>query len=182
MSERISCREALALLRKHIPERAQYAKIRDHSERVKTACLSLAKRIAEADGSFLETAALLHDIGRYKHPPRTPEGILHGVAGGRILRCEGLPGHALVAERHIGVGIERRVIRALGLPLPDEDFVPRSAEEMLVAYADNLDSPGVSGERDVEERLAREVGEYYRSRVQDFHARIHELLSARQPL
>jgi uncharacterized protein len=176
MTETISCESALELLRKHIPDRALYIKIRDHSQRVKSTCLELTASVSAVDRAFLETASMLHDIGRYANPPGSPESIRHGITGGRILRAEGLPAHAAVAERHIGVGITRRDIRNQGLPLPEDDFVPRSAEEMLVAYADNLDSPGVSGELDVEERFAREIGVYYRSRVRDFHARIRKLL------
>ena len=61
-----------------------------------------------ADRTFVYEAAMLHDIGvvktdapgigcHGKHPY-----ICHGMLGAEMLRAEGLPMHAHVAERHTG--------------------------------------------------------------------------------
>ncbi len=170
--------EAVELLRKHAPTKDIFERIYQHSERVRAHALELANRMVDVDLNFVETASLLHDIGRFYCPPGSGKGILHGVEGGRILREENLPEHAEVAERHIGVGITRQDIIEQELTLPLKDFVPESKEQLLVAHADNLDSKGVSSEEDVEERYYRELGEEYRKRVREFHRQIHQLLAS----
>ena len=127
----------------------------------------------------MSIGALLHDIGRFKYPPGTKDAILHGVEGGKILRELGYEIYARICERHIGVGITKEDILAQGLPLPLKDYVPETKEEIIIAYADNLDSPGIKDERDVEERFAREIGESYRERVRQFHKKVHSILKDR---
>jgi len=94
------------------------------------------------DLDFIWEAAMLHDIGVsmtaapglmcYGSAPY----ILHGIIGREILEKEGLPHHALVCERHIGVGLTVEDIREQNLPLPLRDMVPITTEEKIVAYAD----------------------------------------------
>ena len=85
---------------------------------------------------------MLHDIGIVKidAPDIDCHGklpyICHGVEGAKILRREGLPEHALVAERHIGVGITAAEIIKNKLPLPEVDYIPASLEEQIITYAD----------------------------------------------
>jgi uncharacterized protein len=62
--------------------------------------------------------------------------IRHGIIGREILEDEGLPLHALVCERHIGVGLTAEDVRAQGLPLPARDMAPLSLEEKIVCFAD----------------------------------------------
>lgn len=168
--------DAVQLLQKYAPTNEILEKIYQHSERVRKYALELANRIPDIDVQFVQTASLLHDIGRFYCPPGSGKGILHGVEGARILRSENLPEHAAVAERHIGIGITRQEIIEQDLPLPWKDFVPESTEQIIVAYADNLDSRGVRCEKDVEDRFHRELGEEYRNRVREFHRRVRELL------
>ena len=65
----------------------------------------------EVDPVFVEEAAMLHDIGVVLcNAPKiycmgTHSYIEHGYLGAEILRKEGLPKHAGVAERHTGTGI-----------------------------------------------------------------------------
>jgi uncharacterized protein len=40
--------------------------------------------------------------------------ITHGIIGAELLGNEGLPGHALVCERHIGVGLSIEDIKSQG--------------------------------------------------------------------
>lgn len=175
--ESISPAGALDLLERYAPDRKLFEKVQEHSQRVKDKALYFAQWVEGVDMEFISTASLLHDIGRYHCPPGSGLSIRHGVEGGKILGKEGLPAHAEVAERHIGVGITKQDIRDQELPLPLRDFSPRNREEMLIAYADNLDSMGVVTEAQVEERFFRELGSSYRDRVRKFHERIHEMFS-----
>ena len=91
---------------------------------------------------FLEEGAMLHDIGvcRVNSPHMDCHGslpyIAHGLAGREILESEGLPRHALLCERHIGVGLTQEDILLQKLPLPCRDMVPLSVEERIVCMAD----------------------------------------------
>ena len=66
------------------------------------------------------------------------ETFLCGILGAEILRSEGLPRHARVAERHTGTGLTASEITKQGLPLPPRDFTPESIEEQIVCYADKF--------------------------------------------
>jgi uncharacterized protein len=106
-----------------------------HSLAVERKALEVAKRISEnghaVDLKLLELGALLHDIGRSK-----THGIMHGIRGAEILRGKGLNKFVGFAESHIGAGIPASEAKELGLP--ERDFVPRTFEEKIVAYADKL--------------------------------------------
>ena len=102
-----------------------------HSRQVADKALELCAAHPEwnADTQFVEEAAMLHDIGIvYCDAPsifchgRDPY-IRHGFIGAEILRHEGLPRHARVAERHTGSGLSRAQILLEELPLPPEDFL-----------------------------------------------------------
>jgi len=100
---------------------------------------SLAGKIRDngyaIDVDFVETAALLHDIGRcHTH------GITHGIEGAKIMMPIS-PEIARVCERHIGAGIDRNEAKKLGLPV--KDYLPQTLEEKVIAHADNL----VEGDR-----------------------------------
>lgn len=117
-----------------------------HSKDVARKALQVAELHPELnlDVTFLEEAALLHDIGIimvdapgiycYGNRPY----ICHGLAGAEILRQEGLPHHARVAERHTGTGITRKTIEQQGLPLPPADYIPETMEEQVICYADKF--------------------------------------------
>lgn len=106
--------------------------------------LEIARRqeLSEDSLRFIEEAALLHDIGIIRvHDPELGchgplQYIAHGVAGREILEREGLPRHALVAERHTGVGITAAEVEALGLPLPVRSYEPQTEEEQIICFAD----------------------------------------------
>ncbi len=96
------------------------------------------------DTTFLYEAAMLHDIGiLYVNAPSIhchgdKPYILHGILGAELLRREGLPQHARVAERHTGTGLTREDIEAQSLPLPPGDYRPETLEEQIVCYADKF--------------------------------------------
>ena len=89
-----------------------------HSRSVANKALSICKNHPELniDVQFVEEAAMLHDIGifRTNAPGIECYGdkpyICHGTIGAELLRNEGFPHHALVAERHTGAGISHEEI------------------------------------------------------------------------
>ena len=117
-----------------------------HSGQVMQRALSVAERHPELglDTRFLAEAAMLHDIGILRcdapgiYCHGTEPYIRHGLLGGEMLRSEGLPRHARVAERHTGTGLTREAIRRQQLPLPDMDLVPETLEEQVICYADKF--------------------------------------------
>jgi glycosyltransferase involved in cell wall biosynthesis len=66
------------------------------------------------------------------------KGICTLIEAAEILRSEGLPRHARVAERHTGTGLTASERTKQGLPLPPRDFTPESIEEQIVCYADKF--------------------------------------------
>lgn len=106
-----------------------------HCLTVERTALSIANRILanghKIDIRLVSLGALLHDIGRAR-----THSIKHGVEGGKILRSMGLSDSVGFAERHIGAGIPASEAKELGLPA--RDFIPKTLEEKVVAYADKL--------------------------------------------
>ncbi len=103
-----------------------------HSRQVADRCLQIVRKHPElsVDVPFLEEAAMLHDIGIFQcnapsiHCHGTEPYIKHGPIGGEILRAEGFPRHARVAERHTGTGLP--------------GYEPETLEEQIVCYADKF--------------------------------------------
>lgn len=117
-----------------------------HSSMVAAKALRIAERVRHLgpDMEFIREAALLHDIGIFftNQPAIGCYGdkpyVCHGYLGRALLEDEGFPRHALVCERHVGMGITRDEILAKGLPLPVRDMVPRTLEEQIICYADKF--------------------------------------------
>lgn len=117
-----------------------------HSRMVAEMALSISRNHPEMqlDETFLYEAAMLHDIGIVRtdapgiHCHGTEPYLRHGLLGGEILRAEGLPRHARVAERHTGTGLTAASILQQQLPLPARDFRPETMEEQLICYADKF--------------------------------------------
>lgn len=155
-----------------------------HSQSVADLACRVTERIGHSepvDHHFVAQAALLHDIGIlftdapslgcYGEQPY----IAHGVIGARILRDEGLPRHALVCERHIGVGLSIEDIRSQNLTLPLRDMQPETIEEKIVAYADLFYSKTNTGIRSasmVRTALAR-FGQYKVRIFDEWHSRFN---------
>lgn len=152
-----------ALLEKHYPPGDPAREILFvHSRAVAAKALAVANRLATSESldlHFIEEAALLHDIGvRFVHAPSIGchgdlPYLAHGYKGRELLEAEGWPRHALVCERHIGVGLSAAEIVAQQLPLPARDMIPLTLEEMVITYADLFFSKGeleLTREKDVE--------------------------------
>lgn len=128
------------------PKSKAYDILVTHSRNVTQKALEIAKNHPEMniDLTFLKEAAMLHDIGIFLCDAESigctgqAEYICHGVLGAQLLRKEGLPKHALVCERHTGVGLLRKDIITRHIPIPQRDFKPISIEEQLICFADKF--------------------------------------------
>lgn len=81
---------------------------------------------------LVEVGGLLHDLGRAKS-----HGIDHAVVGVSIARENNVDPEIIeIIKRHIGAGITKDDARVLGLP--DDDYMPITLEQKIVAHADNL--------------------------------------------
>ncbi|MBW4056333.1 MAG: HD domain-containing protein [Proteobacteria bacterium] len=116
----------------------------EHSRYVAALALEVTDRLTltKDDRLFIEEAALLHDIGVCQvYAPElglygTNPYIMHGVLGRAILDMEGYPLHALVCERHTGVGLTCEEIIRKGLPLPHREMCPQTLPEQIICFAD----------------------------------------------
>ena len=130
----------------------------------------------EVDPVFVEEAAMLHDIGVvYCDAPRIHckgehSYIEHGYLGAELLRREGLPKHAAVAERHTGTGITMEQIICEQLPMPVQDFCPRTMEEQLICYADKFYSKTHLGEEKPMSKIRQHMWQYGSDAVMRFDA------------
>ncbi len=106
-----------------------------HCIAVSTIAVSLAGRVkVPLDRELVRQGGLFHDIGRAR-----THGIDHAIAGVAIARELGFSEQLVfIIERHIGAGIT--AAEAVRLGLPKKNYLPLTAEEKIVSYADNLTS------------------------------------------
>lgn len=139
-----------------------------HSTDVARRALQIARKHPElkADEKLLLEGAMLHDIGIVRvYAPTifcfgTEPYIRHGVLGAEILRSEGLPLHARIAERHTGTGLTAAEIIKQQLPLPHQDFTPQSIEEQIICYADKFYSKSRLDEEKSPEQAMRSLQKF----------------------
>ncbi len=152
------------------PNSKGYKILADHSRMVAEKALLIASNHPELnpDLKFIEEAAMLHDIGIFKTNAANLfcygeyPYLCHGYLGNEILIREGYPDHALVCERHTGVGITVKDIIANNLPLPHRDYVPVSIEEQIICFADKFYSKGageILREKSLEE-VRKSIGRF----------------------
>ncbi len=164
----------------YAPGSKAYTILVQHGNDVARKAIAAAEKVPHLnpDFKFIEEAATLHDIGMFL--TNTPElgcvgehpYICHGFLGRAILERKGLPAHALVCERHVGVGITSEDIKRHRLPLPERDMVPISIEEQVICYADKFFSKngnGVAAEIPVAEIL-RKLTTYGHDKVMIFQS------------
>ena len=148
------------------PGSRAYNVLIQHGKQVADKAVNVASKVPHLnpDLNFIREAAMLHDIGIFLTD--TPEFgctgghsyVCHGYLGKEILESKGLPEHALVCERHVGVGITVEDIRRHKLPLPERDMVPVSIEEQAICFADKFFSKNATlivNEKSVEDILCR---------------------------
>ena len=123
-------------------------------------------RLAERqpDVALAVVGALLHDVGAYKV---SKDGIsfddsyiFHGLYGYLELHKAGFGENlALFAKNHTGSGISRQEVIKENLLLPPQDYLPLTAEQKVVAYADcfhtKSNPPAFVSFEEAEKRIAR---------------------------
>ena len=133
-----------------------------HSRSVADKALAIARMHPEMnlDLTFIEEAAMLHDIGIFMTDADgiccfgSYSYICHGYLGADLMRKEGFPRHALVCERHTGAGMSLQSIIDQQLPVPHRNMVPVSLEEQVICFADKFFSKThLDREKSVEKAL-----------------------------
>lgn len=142
----------------------------EHLIAVSKNAIEIADRVKiPVDRDLIKRGALLHDIGRCR-----THGMEHGIEGGKIIRELGLGEEiAKIAERHIGAGITSDEAKKIGLP--PRDYCPKSPEEKIVAYADNLTmGKNMASFNESLERFKKALGEDHPAvkRMEDLHREI----------
>lgn len=97
---------------------------------------------------------------------------------------EGYPLHAMVCERHIGVGLTVRDVEIQKLKLPRREMSPTTTAERIVALADLFYSKK-GGELDrekSEEQVRMDLSRYGQEKVRIFEGWLAEFGLAASPL
>ncbi|MHA1776873.1 MAG: HD domain-containing protein [Promethearchaeota archaeon] len=131
--------DSIKIIQKYCdPKFKNYSLLITHSKMVAKKALKIAKRMKHLDPDlkFIEEAAMLHDIGICALQGKPY--ICHGYLGREILEKEGFPKHALVCERHTGVGLTKKEIIRGKLPIPKRDMIPITLEEKIICFADKF--------------------------------------------
>ena len=158
----------------------EYEILIQHGKQVVGKALAAAKKVSQLkpDLDFIKEAAMLHDIGIFltNTPGLNCKGrkpyICHGYLGREILEKLGLPIHALVCERHVGVGITVEDIKRYALPLPKRNMLSVSIEEQIICFADKFFSKNcnaVTKEKSVED-IKRSLEPYGNEKVKRFQS------------
>jgi putative nucleotidyltransferase with HDIG domain len=127
--------EALELLKRYW----LFKEIIEHSKKVADTAVRIAEQIRanghEVDMGLVRSAALLHDIGKWKYNKQKGNEYLHAYETGRLLREMGWPELAAVAEAH--VGMTEAQSRKFAFPEP-HDTTPKTIEAKIVYLADKI--------------------------------------------
>ncbi len=135
-----------------------------HSNLVREKALRVVQQHPElnANVDFISEASLLHDIGIFlTNAPKigchgTYPYICHGYLGRQLLEKEGMPIHALICERHTGIGLTREEIISKQMPLPHRDMLPESIEEQIICFTDTFYSKGKHPDKEIPLKKIRE--------------------------
>jgi uncharacterized protein len=108
----------------------------DHCKAVAELAVNIATRCKRnginVNVQLVHIGALLHDLGRSK-----THSVHHVIVGAEIARSANLPSDIIsIIERHVGGGISSEEASKLGWP--KKDYLPKTIEEKIVAYADKL--------------------------------------------
>jgi uncharacterized protein len=130
--------EIRALHKDYAPSRSAFELVHEHCQLV----CSVAEQFfsgVDVDTDLVRAGALLHDIGVYRL--ESTAYVRHGVLGHELLASLGFPVEICrFASCHTGVGITRDDVVRQTLPIPVDDYLPRTPEEELVMYADKFHS------------------------------------------
>lgn len=159
----------IEILEKYYNKESKLYKIlTTHSMQVRDKALDVAAKHPElgADSHFIRESAMLHDIGIFlTNAPDiecfgTHKYIEHGYLGAEIVAREGFSKHALVCERHTGMGLSIEQIIARDLPVPRRDMRPVTMEEKIICYADKFFSKSRLHETLKVDRIVKKLEKY----------------------
>jgi len=130
--------EIIALHREYAPSREAFEVVSEHCRLVCSVSEQFFAGL-DVDTDLVRAGALLHDIGVYRL--ESTAYVRHGVLGHELLASLGFPLEICrFCSCHTGVGITREDVVRQALPIPADDYVPRTPEEELVLYADKFHS------------------------------------------
>ncbi len=124
------------------------------------------------DEELAVVGAMLHDIGTYRVLLQDgsdgekltfdgPRYILHGLLGYEYLLEQGVDEQvAQFARNHTGVGLSREQVVNQGLPLPADDYSPRTPEQEVVMVADKYNSKSIPPRFLTAEAYARKAARF----------------------
>ena len=167
----------LDIIKKYYPDSSEeYHILTLHSRSVADKALEIARRHPELnlDLTFIEEAAMLHDIGIFKCDADGIDChgeaayICHGYLGADLMRAEGYPRHALVCERHTGTGLSLKMIEEQNLPVPHRDMRPVSWEEQIICFADKFFSKTKLDKEKSPEKIHKSLSKYGEETVSQF--------------
>ncbi|BFO17275.1 HD domain-containing protein [Streptomyces sp. KM77-8] len=135
-----------SLHERHAPTAEAFTSVHSHCETVWSIAGQLlsAPHLAHLDAELVRAGCLLHDIGVYRlygDDGRLDHAnyVRHGLLGHELLAAEGFPEPLCrFCSHHTGVGLTRHDVETQRLPLPVADYLPKTAEERLVMYADKF--------------------------------------------
>ena len=161
------------------PDSKAYKILVIHAALVTKKALEIAKRVPKLkpDLEFIQEAGMLHDIGIFRTKAENIDChgdkpyLCHGYLGKEILEKEGLPKHALVCERHTGVGITKEEIEKNDLPLPARDLMPITVEEEIICFADKFYSKNPESLREEKslDEIREELSKFGKDKVEKFN-------------
>tara|TARA_Y100000310_G_scaffold329780_1_gene400258 strand:+ start:3646 stop:4194 length:549 start_codon:yes stop_codon:yes gene_type:complete len=177
-------KEAVAILKKYAPNPKTFQVILQHGKAVQQVAVIIAQDIKrrrhKVDLQLVKMGCLLHDMGHFWYPPKHPDVIRHGLKAAQILKKEGFPKLAKIAERHIGVGISKQDIIKGKLNLPKRDMLPKTIEEKIIAYADNMiHGDRISTVRELS-NMFKKFNKDVRERAKNLHNEIEKLRGGKE--
>ena len=161
--------EANNLHKKYAPNKEALSSVWKHCHIVRRIALQIADTYYPTNKELINVGALLHDIGVYRLYKNgaidDSKYITHGLLGYELLKEEGFDEQLCrFALLHTGVGITKEDIKSNKLPLPLRDYVPETAEEKIVTFADKFHSksepPTFNSVNWYKEHLRKKFGEH----------------------
>lgn len=137
--------EIIALHKKYTPSDKAFDLVFTHSQIVwELAEQLIGKSSLPVNSELVKAGCLLHDVGVYRLYLSDGEidhknYIKHGTEGYALLKEEGFDEQICrFASCHTGVGLSKREIEEVGLPIPPADYFAETPEERLIMYADKF--------------------------------------------
>jgi putative nucleotidyltransferase with HDIG domain len=180
MAKKLTRRQAWSLLQKYdVPQGVLI-----HTLQVEKTALKIARQLenhrVKIDKVFLRTAAILHDIGRYKISlekgyPKEELG-LHAPEGQILLEKLGYSDLAKIAGGHFLTEVTKDEAKKLGWPISVK--LPDRIEAKIISVAD-LMRGNENAEKEIEKIFSREdLGQRYWEKIPGFKEKTRQKMLA----